>query len=169
MMREGKCSLIVLFITWMTLINISKMKRRFVLLLLLCIVHISGYAKITLPGYFTDNMVLQQQTKVLISGQSSGQGGVELRVGWDKKVYKADIGTSGEWSIEVETPKAGGPYDIVLSDGEECFLHNVLIGEVWLCSGQSNMEMPLAGWGKVMNYAGGYSGSRLSVNPVVSS
>lgn len=67
-------------------------------------------------------------------------------------MYKADIGTSGEWSIEVETPKAGGPYDIVLSDGEECFLHNVLIGEVWLCSGQSNMEMPLAGWGKVMNY-----------------
>lgn len=128
------------------------MKRRFVLLLLLCIVHIGGYAKITLPGYFTDNMVLQQQTKVLISGQSSGQGGVELRVGWNKKVYKADIGTSGEWSIEVETPKAGGPYDIVLSDGEECFLHNVLIGEVWLCSGQSNMEMPLAGWGKVMNY-----------------
>lgn len=94
------------------------MKRRFVLLLLLCIVHIGGYAKITLPGYFTDNMVLQQQTKVLISGQSSGQGGVELRVGWNKKVYKADIGTSGEWSIEVETPKAGGPYDIVLSDGE---------------------------------------------------
>ena len=67
-------------------------------------------------------------------------------------MYKADIGIDGEWSIEVETPKAGGPYDIVLSDGEECFLHNVLIGEVWLCSGQSNMEMPLAGWGKVMNY-----------------
>lgn len=88
MMREGKCSLIVLFITWMTLINISKMKRRFVLLLLLCIVHIGGYAKITLPGYFTDNMVLQQQTKVLISGQSSGQGGVELRVGWDKKCIR---------------------------------------------------------------------------------
>ena len=106
------------------------MKRRFILLLLLCIAHMGGYAKITLPGYFADNMVLQQQTKVLISGQSSGKGFVELRVGWDKKVYKADIGIGGEWSIEVETPKAGGPYDIVLSDGEECFLHNVLIGEV---------------------------------------
>ena len=68
MMRGGKCFLIVLFIAWMTLINMSKMKKRFILLLLLCIAHIGGYAKITLPGYFADNMVLQQQTKVLISG-----------------------------------------------------------------------------------------------------
>lgn len=128
------------------------MKKRWITLLLLCLSY-GAYAKITLPAYFTDNMVLQQQSRVVFSGQSSRPGGmIELRAGWSKRSYKAEISPSGAWSIEVETTGAGGPYDIVLSDGEECFLHNVLVGEVWFCSGQSNMEMPVAGWGKVMNY-----------------
>lgn len=127
------------------------MKNLLVSLLLLLITH-AGYAKISLPAYYTDNMVFQQQTDICISGKSSRQGTIELRAGWDKKTYRGEIDPKGEWSILIRTPKAGGPYDIAISDGEECFLHNVMIGEVWLCSGQSNMEMPVAGWGKVMNY-----------------
>lgn len=127
------------------------MKNVLISLLLLLITH-AGYAKITLPAYYTDNMVFQQQTDICISGKSSRQGTIELRAGWDKKTYRGEIDPKGEWSILIRTPKAGGPYDIAISDGEECFLHNVMIGEVWLCSGQSNMEMPVAGWGKVMNY-----------------
>lgn len=127
------------------------MKNVLISLLLLLITH-AGYAKITLPAYYTDNMVFQQQTDICISGKSSRQGTIELRAGWDKKTYRGEIDPKGEWSILIRTPEAGGPYDIAISDGEECFLHNVMIGEVWLCSGQSNMEMPVAGWGKVMNY-----------------
>lgn len=121
--------------------------------LLLLFLSCLGYGKIILPGYFTDNMVLQQQTKVKIHGQSSDHGSIELRVSWDKKIYKGPIGEDGEWEIEINTPKAGGPFRIVFSDAsEECFLDNIMVGEVWFCSGQSNMEMPLAGWGKVLNY-----------------
>lgn len=121
--------------------------------LLLLFLSCLGYGKITLPGYFTDNMVLQQQTKVKIHGRSSDRGSIELRVSWDKKIYKGTIGENGEWEIELSTPKAGGPFHIVFSDAsEECFLDNIMVGEVWFCSGQSNMEMPLAGWGKVLNY-----------------
>ena len=49
-------------------------------------------------------------------------------------------------------PRAGGPYELTLTDGQKLVLENVMIGEVWICSGQSNMEMPLEGWGKIMNY-----------------
>ena len=59
---------------------------------------------------------------------------------------------NGNWKIKVATPSYGGPYTITISDGEILVLNNVLIGDVWICSGQSNMEMPLAGWGKILNY-----------------
>lgn len=61
-------------------------------------------------------------------------------------------GRTGKWSLKIPTPAAGGPYEITFSDGKKLQLKNVMIGEVWFCSGQSNMEMPVAGWGKVMNY-----------------
>lgn len=48
--------------------------------------------------------------------------------------------------MKIETPQAGGPYELSLSDGKELKLHNILIGEVWICSGQSNMEMPMKGF-----------------------
>ncbi|MCD8186922.1 MAG: sialate O-acetylesterase, partial [Rikenellaceae bacterium] len=52
----------------------------------------------------------------------------------------------GNWKVLVATTEAGGPYEIRISDGEEILLHNILLGEVWVCSGQSNMEMPLKGF-----------------------
>ncbi len=55
-------------------------------------------------------------------------------------------------TFSVRTPEAGGPYELTLTDGQKLVLENVMIGEVWICSGQSNMEMPLEGWGKIMNY-----------------
>lgn len=109
-------------------------------------------AKITLPAYFTDHMVVQQQAEVPFYGQAAPSRTVEIRAGWSRETYRTQSDAAGKWEIRLKTPKAGGPYDIVLSDGDERSLHDVWIGEVWFCSGQSNMEMPLAGWGKVMNY-----------------
>ena len=54
--------------------------------------------------------------------------------------------------MTLATPKAGGPHKITFDDGERLTLRDIYSGEVWLCSGQSNMEMPVGGWGKVMNY-----------------
>ena len=110
-------------------------------------------AKVVLPAFFTDNMVLQQQSKVTFYGTAAKNKTVTVKVGWNgKQVYRTLSDADGKWSVEIATPQAGGPYDIRFSDGDRLDLKNVLVGEVWLCSGQSNMEMPVAGWGKVMNY-----------------
>ena len=111
------------------------------------------YAKVTLPTVFSDNMVLQQQTQVKFWGNSTAVGHeVLVKTSWNNKKYKAKVQSNGDWSLNVKTPNYGGPYSITVSDGEELTLNNILIGEVWLCSGQSNMQMPLGGWGKIVNY-----------------
>ena len=107
-------------------------------------------AAVTLPSFFTDNMVLQQKSAVPFWGESTKQS-VSVTTSWDKKTYKANV-VNGKWNVILKTPLYGGPYSIAINDGDLKTLQNVLIGEVWLCSGQSNMEMPLEGWGKINNY-----------------
>lgn len=109
-------------------------------------------ARVTLPLLFSDNMVLQQKDKVALWGQSTTAGGVVITTSWNHKKFTATTNADGSWKITIPTPKAGGPYTITFNDGEELVLNNILVGEVWLCSGQSNMEMPLEGWGKIKNY-----------------
>ncbi|WP_462346212.1 sialate O-acetylesterase [Coprobacter fastidiosus] len=101
--------------------------------------------KVVLPSILSDNMVLQQQSEVKLWGTATGGSTVTVTPGWGGS-YTAKAGEEGEWEIKLPTPKAGGPYSIKFSDGETTTLNNVLIGEVWLCSGQSNMEMPLGGF-----------------------
>lgn len=95
-------------------------------------------AKVVLPSVFTDNMVLQQKTDITFYGDATKNKQLTVKTGWNGKEY--------------HTEADGGPYEITFSDGKKLQLKNVMIGEVWFCSGQSNMEMPVAGWGKVMNY-----------------
>jgi sialate O-acetylesterase len=109
-------------------------------------------AKVKLPAFFTDNMVFQQQTKTAIWGWSTAEKTVKITTSWNNKSYSTKVGSDGLWKIMITTPKYGGPYQIDINDGTLTVLKNVLIGEVWFCSGQSNMEMPLAGWGKINNY-----------------
>ncbi|QIL41451.1 9-O-acetylesterase [Pedobacter sp. HDW13] len=109
-------------------------------------------AKIILPAVFSDNMVLQQKTNAAIWGKTDAGKAVKITVSWNKINYGAIADAIGNWKIKVATPAFGGPYTITISDGETLVLNNVLIGDVWICSGQSNMEMPLAGWGKILNY-----------------
>jgi sialate O-acetylesterase len=109
-------------------------------------------AKVTLPALFTDNMVLQQKSDIILRGHSTNRKEVMVITGWDKHIYMAQTDKQGNWKTEISTPSAGGPYEISFCDGEELTLHNIMIGELWLCSGQSNMEMPVGDWGKVLNY-----------------
>ncbi|MDR2764415.1 MAG: sialate O-acetylesterase [Tannerella sp.] len=104
------------------------------------------HAKVKLPTILGNNMVLQQQTTVKLWGESDPKAKIKIKTSWNHKKYTATADADGKWLLAVATPVAGGPYEINISDGEETVLENVLIGEVWFCSGQSNMEMPMRGF-----------------------
>lgn len=103
-------------------------------------------AKVTLPSFFSDNMVFQQKAKVAVWGWTDSGKKVTIRPSWTHTKTVAAPDADGKWSAEIQTPSAGGPYTITVTDGEKLVLSNVLVGEVWFCSGQSNMEMPMKGF-----------------------
>ena len=103
-------------------------------------------AEVKLPKVFGDNMVLQQQADCNLWGTADAGKLVKVRTSWHGHIYKVEADTHGHWRLKVKTPAAGGPYEMVFSDGKETRLKNILIGEVWICSGQSNMEMPMKGF-----------------------
>lgn len=109
-------------------------------------------ARITLPAFFTDNMVVQQNSMLTLEGKAKPQRTVTVVASWNKQKYTVKSQADGSFRLEIPTPVAGGPYTLTLSDGEKLILDNVMSGEVWFCSGQSNMQMPVAQWGGVMNY-----------------
>jgi len=119
--------------------------RKFVCTIV-ALIAVSGYAKVRLPQFFADKMVLQQQTDCRIWGQTDNDKSVIVTTSWDRKSYTVKAGRTGDFSLQVKTPGAGGPYDITFNDGDVVTLRQVLIGEVWICSGQSNMEMPMKGF-----------------------
>jgi len=124
------------------------MKHKFYLLSFVLVVLASTIlrAEVKLPAIFGDNMVLQQQSNAAIWGKATVNTNVKVTTSWNQKSYSAETGSDGNWKLKVETPIAGGPYSIVISDGKELTLNNVLIGEVWVCSGQSNMQMIMNGY-----------------------
>lgn len=103
-------------------------------------------AKVKLPAFFSSGMVLQQQTTCRIWGTASTNSRVKVVTSWNGKHYQTVSNAQGQFEVKVATPAAGGPYSITLDDGEKTTLDSILIGEVWLCSGQSNMEMPIKGF-----------------------
>ena len=113
---------------------------------LLLAMTLAAQAEVKLPKIFGDNMVLQQQTECNLWGTADANKVVKVRASWNGKTYKTQADAQGKWAMKIETPQAGGPYELSLSDGKELKLHNILIGEVWICSGQSNMEMPMKGF-----------------------
>lgn len=128
------------------------MNRHFIISLFFLLSSAMLSAQVKLLPIFSDNMVLQQKVKAPIWGEATPNKMVEVTTSWNKKKYTARADEKGKWSVKVETPSAGGPYTVTISDGTPVTLKNVLIGEVWICSGQSNMEMQVEGWGKITNY-----------------
>ena len=107
---------------------------------------LNTYSKITLPTILDNNMVLQQKTDVKLWGNASPNSTVEIKPSWADRTYSSLCNPNGQWECSIPTLEAGGPYEINLNDGESLILKNILIGEVWFCSGQSNMEMPMKGF-----------------------
>lgn len=103
-------------------------------------------AKVVLPKIFASGMVMQQQTDANLWGEAKADATVKIATSWNKKTVSVKAGNDGKWAAKIQTPAAGGPYSITFSDGEKTVIDNILVGELWICSGQSNMEMPMKGF-----------------------
>jgi sialate O-acetylesterase len=118
------------------------MKRILLTLVILSFFSINMFGKIILPSVFSDNMVLQQNSKVAIWGWSDPGETVKIVTSWNSKdTIKVKADNTSAWKTNIQTIGAGGPYIIHIIGNGKVELKNVMLGEVWICSGQSNMEM----------------------------
>ena len=134
-------------------------KTSFVILLLFalswliisgCSLFVKPASNIHLPAIFSDNMVLQRDIKIPVFGTANPGGKVMVK--FEGKQQSAKVSKDGTWQIDLGPHKAGGPFELTIFGQDTLTFKNVMVGEVWLASGQSNMEMPLAGGGMVLNY-----------------
>lgn len=116
------------------------MKKNISLLVLaiLCKSYCSG--QLRLPAVLSSNMVLQQNESVLLWGWGNPSEKVFITTSWDNRTDSVITGNGAKWSLRVKTPAAGGPYTITFQQKEKIVLDNIMTGEVWVCSGQSNMD-----------------------------
>ena len=118
------------------------MKKVLVLLLSMAVC-LGAQGRIKLPSIISGNMVLQQKSDVKLWGWADPGEEVCISTSWSRKVYSVQAGEDGKWSIYIKTPKhcTGQSLKFLSGSGEEeITVENILIGEVWLASGQSNME-----------------------------
>ncbi|TGE06181.1 sialate O-acetylesterase [Hymenobacter fodinae] len=100
------------------------------------------HAQVRLPKLVSDGMVLQRDTKLTIWGWA--KPGEKVALKFNGKSYQATTGTNGKWEISLPAQKAGGPYEMDITASNHLTVKDVLVGDVWLCSGQSNMETPMS-------------------------
>ncbi len=124
--------------------------QKIITLLSLIICSTMAYADVKLPVLFGNNMVLQRDKPLRIWGQAAA--GEKVVVQLNQQTQTTRAGKNGAWQLFLQPEKAGGPFQLVVQGRNKLVINNILVGEVWICSGQSNMEMPINGWGKINNY-----------------
>ena len=102
------------------------------------------FAEVKPSPLFSDHMVLQRDMPVPVWGTASPGELVKVTLNGHSLSTRADA--DGKWMVRLRKLKAGGPYDLRIDGANSIVIHDVLVGEVWLASGQSNMEMPLKGF-----------------------
>ncbi|GIZ09735.1 9-O-acetylesterase [Flavobacterium sp. UMI-01] len=100
-------------------------------------------ANVKVNPLFSDHMVVQRQTEIPVWGWADAGEKVTVKGSWGNSASVV-TGTDGSWKVKIKTPKAGGPYTITISGKNTLVINDVLSGEVWLCTGQSNMDFALA-------------------------
>jgi sialate O-acetylesterase len=105
---------------------------------LLCAV---SWADVRLPAVIGDNMVLQTGTRVSLWGWADPNEEINVHVSWSKVDWTIQADSQGKWIFQTASPQTGGPYEIAFKGKTTITVKNILAGEVWACSGQSNMEM----------------------------
>lgn len=124
------------------------MKRIASIISLLLCVCLSAEAKLEMSSLCGDGMVLQQNTNAAVWGKADPGAQITVTPSWNGVTYRGKAGEDGRWTVKVATPAAGyKPYTMtVKGDGSTIRINDILIGEVWFASGQSNMEMPMRGF-----------------------
>jgi sialate O-acetylesterase len=121
-----------------------KKKRFFLVLIFVQLIGFRSFAEVKLPAIITNHMILQQQSKVALWGWASPNEQVEVNCSWLKESKRIKADQNGNWKLNVETIKAGGPYTITFKEKNKIEVSDVYLGEVWFCSGQSNMQMTIS-------------------------
>lgn len=114
------------------------MKLKSTILFVACLCCLSIQAQVSLPAFFTNNMVLQRNVAIPVWGHAAAYEKLELTFHNQVKFVRAD--KDGKWMTQLNAEPAGGPYQLSVKGKNSIVLSNILVGEVWLCSGQSNME-----------------------------
>ena len=114
---------------------------RCMLLLFLLATQLSSFSQVRLPKLISDGIVLQRDAKIKLWGWA--KPGEKVSVQFLNKIYKTVTGANGQWTLELSKLKAGGPYEMKISGTNSIVIKDVLVGDVWLASGQSNMEYQL--------------------------
>lgn len=109
-------------------------------LILLISFYVPSFSQVQLPSFISDNMVLKQNSEAPIWGWAEPGTRVSVTPSWSNTVYQTSADNKGEWFVKITTPAAGGPYSVIINKDT---LVNVMVGEVWICSGQSNMQWAL--------------------------
>lgn len=123
------------------------MKNNILLIISLFAINLIASQNLKLPSIFNDNMILQQDSNISIWGWSKSRSSISITVSWNEKTLITNSDDNGKWIINIKTPKSGKSHEISLKSGDQKIsLSNILMGEVWIASGQSNMQMNLKGY-----------------------
>lgn len=114
---------------------------RKVLIIITLLLYSTIYSQIKLPRLISDGMILQRDIPVKIWGWATPNEKIEIT--FNKKKFQTTTSQDGNWVLTLPSQKAGGPYEMTLTASNTIVLKNILFGDVWLCSGQSNMELPM--------------------------
>ena len=107
--------------------------------------NINALAVVKLPSVFDDSMILQQDCKVNVWGWAKPGEKITIFGSWQNSAIKTEADENGDWKVCIKTPKAGGPYNLTIEGENKIEISNILMGEVWLCGGQSNMQRFIRG------------------------
>ncbi|WP_134142765.1 sialate O-acetylesterase [Flavobacterium sp. S87F.05.LMB.W.Kidney.N] len=108
------------------------------LLFIFLIISVLSNANVRMPLIFSDGMVLQRDKQIPIWGFADPNESVEIH--FNKQIKKTQADKNGKWTVNLSPEKAGGPFELIIIGKNKITIKNVLVGEVWICSGQSNME-----------------------------
>ena len=124
------------------------MKTKILILSIFLFSCLIGLGQIKVATALGDNMVLQRNSEIKIWGKAKAGEKLTIKADWAIGQVNTTSNDKGDWLVKIKTKEAGGPYSLSISSvKEKVVLKNILLGEVWLCSGQSNMEMPMSGFG----------------------
>lgn len=121
------------------------MKHLSLILILILVLVTMGYAQLSLPHVFSDHMVLQRNRPVNVWGKATK--GENVTVSLNGNTASVVTGKDGKWKVALPEMTAGGPYEMTVSGKtDKIVFRDVLVGDVWICSGQSNMEFKMKDW-----------------------